>query len=89
MYFSLLNADITENNKTETSSTLLETVLETVDSIKYLGIRITHDFRWNTHIYMSNISTTADITLDFLKRNLSQCRKMKKRQHIKDVIARV
>ena len=37
-------------NKIEASYTLEGTVLENVDSIKYLGVTITHDYRRNTHI---------------------------------------
>ena len=58
-------------NKMEASYTLEGTVLENVDSIKYLGVTITHDLRWNTHI--SNTCTKANRTLDFLRRNLYQC----------------
>ena len=46
-------------------------VLKNVDSIKYLGVTITHDLRWNTHI--SNMYTKANRTLGFLRRNLYQC----------------
>ena len=41
-----------------------------MDSIKYLGVTITHDLRWNTHI--SNICTKANRTLGFLRQNLCQ-----------------
>ena len=54
-------------NKIETSYTLEETVLENVDSIKYLGVTITNDFQWNTHI--TNSCTKANRTLGFLRRN--------------------
>ena len=42
--------------------------LEHVSEAKYLGITITNDFRWNTHI--NNINAKASRSLSFLKRNL-------------------
>ena len=53
------------------SYTLEGTVLENVESIKYLGVTITNDLRWNTHV--SNICTKANRTLGFLRRNLCAC----------------
>ena len=47
------------------------TVLENVDNIKYLGVTISKDLKWNTHV--SNICTKANRTLGFLRRNLSSC----------------
>ena len=47
------------------------TVLENVDNIKYLGVTITNDLKWNTHI--SNICTKANRTLGFLRRTLFSC----------------
>ena len=47
------------------------TVFENVESIKYLGVTITNDLRWNTHV--SNICTKANRTLGFLRRNLYAC----------------
>ena len=42
------------------------TVLENVESIKYLGVTITDDLKWNTNII--NICTKANRTLGFLRR---------------------
>ena len=52
-------------NKIEASYTLESTVFQNVDSIKYLGVIITRDLRWNTHI--SNMCTKAKRTLGFLR----------------------
>ena len=41
------------------------TVLENVENIKYLGVTITNDLKWNT--YISNICTKANKTLGFLR----------------------
>ena len=51
--------------------TLEGTVLENVDRIKYLGVTITNDLKWNTHV--GNICTKANRTLGFLRRNISLC----------------
>ena len=56
------------------SYTLEGTDLENVESIKYLGdlgVTITNDLRWNTHV--SNVCTKANRTLGFLRRNLYSC----------------
>ena len=54
--------------KIHASYTLEGTDLENVESIKYLGVTITKDLRWNTHV--SNVCTNANRTLGFLRRNL-------------------
>ena len=69
-------------NKIEDSYTLKGTVLENVDSIKYLSVTIINDFKWNTHI--TNICTKAIRTLGFLMKNLFSGPKMLKKQLIKD-----
>ena len=58
-------------NKIQASYTLEGTVLENVDSIRYLGVTITNDLKWNTHI--SNICTKANRTLGILRRTLFSC----------------
>ena len=55
-------------NEIQVSYTLEGTVLENVENIKYLGVTITDDLKWNTHI--SNICTKANNTLGFLRRTL-------------------
>ena len=54
--------------KINASYTLEGTDRENVESIKYLGVTITRDLRWNTHV--SNVCTKAKRTLGFLRRNL-------------------
>ena len=57
--------------KIHASYTLEGTDLENVESIKYLGVTITNDLRWNKHV--SNVCTKANRTLGFLRRNLHSC----------------
>ena len=59
------------SSKKQANYTLEGTVLENVESIKYLGVTITNDLKWNTHI--SNVCTKANRTLGFLRRNLYSC----------------
>ena len=59
------------SSKIQANYTLEGTVLENVESIKYLGVTITNDLKWNTHI--SNVYTKANRTLGFLRRNLYSC----------------
>ena len=47
------------------------TVLENVDNTKYLGVTISKDLKWNTHV--SNVCTKANRTLGFLRCNLLSC----------------
>ena len=49
-------------------STLHIQVLEALDHAKYLDVDISKDLSWNTHI--NRISTNANRTLGFLKRNI-------------------
>ena len=59
------------SSKIQANYTLEGTVLENVESIKYLGVTITNDLKWNTHI--SNVCTKANRNLGFLRRNLYSC----------------
>ena len=58
-------------DKIHASYTLEGNDLENVEGIKYLGVTITSDLRWNTHV--SNVCTKANRTLGFLRRNLHSC----------------
>ena len=64
-------ADEKKHNKIQASYILEGTVLENVESIKYLGVTITSDLKWNSHI--KNVCTKANRTLGFLRRNLFSC----------------
>ena len=70
--------------KSHASYTLAGTVLENVESIKYLGVTITNDLRWNTRV--SNICTKANRTLGFLRRNLHVCPQVVKKVAYKGLV---
>ena len=53
--------------------TLHEHVLEAVDSTNYLGVTISEDLQWKTHI--DNITAKASRTVGFLRRNQYNCTK--------------
>ena len=64
--------------------TLEGTDLENVESIKYLGVTITSDLRWNTHV--SNVCIKANRNLGFLRRNLYSCTQEVKEAAYKELI---
>ena len=70
--------------KIHASYTLEGTDLGNVESIKYLGVTITSDLRWNTHV--SNVCTKANRTLGFLRRNLYSCAQEVKRAAYKGLV---
>ena len=59
--------EISHCRRDQASYTLEGAVLENVDNIKYLGVTITNDLKWNTHII--DICTKANRTFGFLRRN--------------------
>ena len=66
------HADYKEIDQKDQASYNLEgPVLDNVENIKYIGVTITNDLKWNTHV--SNICTEASRTVGFLRRNLSAC----------------
>ena len=56
--------------KINASYSLEGTVLDNVKKIKYHGVTITNDLKWNTHV--SNICTKANRTLGFLRRDVKE-----------------
>ena len=57
--------------KNHTTYSLEGSILETVSSIKYLGVTITSDLKWNKHV--GNICLKASRSLGLLRRNLGKC----------------
>ena len=60
-----------KHNTIQASYTLEGTFLENVESIKYLGVTITSDLKWNSH--SRNVCSKAIRTLGFLRQNLFSC----------------
>lgn len=48
--------------------TISNVPIDPVQSYKYLGVHLSHDLTWNSHI--ANIISSANKTLGFLKRHL-------------------
>ncbi len=65
------------NKKKDRYYTLNNHVLQEVQDNPYLGLQISNDLKWSTHI--NNISKKANATLGFLRRNIRHvpepCRK--------------
>ena len=57
----------------ETKYNLGGSELEELSSHSYLGVEISKDLKWNTHI--AKITSSANKTLNFIKRNLGSCTK--------------
>ena len=55
------------------SYTLHGQKLEVVDSSKYLGVKVTSDLTWSSHI--ADVAGKANRSLGFLRRNFKQCTK--------------
>ena len=72
--------------KIHASYTLEGNDLVNVESIKYLGVTITSDLRWNTHVHVSNVCIKANRTLGFLRRKLYSCPKEVKEAAYKGLV---
>ena len=57
--------------KVHVTYNLAENMLEDVESMKFIGVSVTHDLRWTKHV--SNICTKVNRMLAFLKCNLTAC----------------
>ena len=66
----LMNIARTRNHLTHNYS-LNNHILQTVTREKYLGITISNDLNWSTHI--NTITNKCNSKLGFLRRNLSRC----------------
>src|SRR5664279_497537 len=60
-----------QKSRPTTAYTLGAETLSRVDSYPYLGVTVSSDLRWHNHI--SNISTKATRTLNFVRRNVYSC----------------
>ena len=58
-------------NKSQRFYTLNGHILQQVQSNPYLGVQISEDLKWSTHI--TNVAKKANSTLGFLRRNLRYC----------------
>ena len=66
------NADYKDTDQQDQCFLSLEgTVPNNVEILKYLGINITNDFKWNMHV--GNICTKANSILGFLISNFAAC----------------
>ena len=59
--------------KINASYNLEGTVFDNIEYIKYLGVTITNDLKWNTPVSNTRMCTKANRTIGFLRRNLSAC----------------
>ena len=60
------------------------TILKPVNDHPYLGVHLSSDLRWNVHV--SKITSKANGTLAFLRRNLSMCSKEAKSKAYKTLV---
>ena len=58
-------------NKTSYFYQLNNTILQEVPANPYLGVMISNDLKWNTHI--NNVCKKASSTLGFVRRNIQHC----------------
>ena len=62
---------LSTRNKSSHYYSLNNHILQQVDCSPYLGVTLTHDLTWTTHI--NNITRKASSTLGFLRKNLRFC----------------
>ena len=73
MGYEIQSRQVQRTSKIQASYKLEGTVLENVESIKYLGATIPKDLKWNTCTHISNVCTKVNRTLGFSRRNLFSC----------------
>ena len=69
----VIRISLHKHSERQTQYKLHGHTLEVVDSGKYLGVNISHDLSWHTHVDAT--AAKASKSLGFLRRNLNECTK--------------
>jgi hypothetical protein len=77
MFFNVKKCNVMRITKNRNPITKLYTlggqILDQVDQAKYLGVLLSDELNWSPHI--NSMTTSANSTLGFIRRNLKQCPK--------------
>ena len=77
----VINITLARKHKILHNYTMRGEALTITSSTKYLGVTITSDFKWNTHIDL--ITDKATRVLNFIRRNLKKCpQKIKEKAYL-------
>ena len=82
--FTLINVTCYPSHEIKYSYTLHGHQLKHADKAKYLGVTIQSDLKWESHI--NNITTKANKTLGFIRRNINISSTTVKEQAYKSLV---